>query len=372
MKSWSGWDNLIYEAISLMKTRTFFCVVAIAMVLVGCTKPDFGENHYIDESSNVKFITPSVEFEKTGIKTFVCVHGVSGCGVSFNKNNGVFDILNVFWAPDDEYFYNGITTYIYIEILSEGTAQCRLYNDNCQFDTVVTITVRERVIPNDTNNSLYTFYPENRDFPIAQEWATIGVKGPKQMGMKIMDQFVLSSSANGHNSVGSDCDSWIALRFKYVGTAFVKFYNEDFDTLIQVNVLPTYTTYEEPPLDFDDTRDSVIAKMGIPGLEDETDRHLEYQLQGQTYVYIVRVFLLPSGLIKDYEVMVSGEEAKAELKSFVEERYKEIQTWNGYYVYARAFDTSYPDIYDRGTTVLVENFLQGKVVYKNPENHSNW
>ena len=353
-----------------MKHIRFYFALLMLFGISGCGKPDFSDLVH-DVPSGTDFLFSDSMTLVVGKDMLSTINGKDSCFVQIIDGEDIVE-MTTRYIVGDSVFYGGTTSYLMIHPIAAGEAHCRLYNDRWGFDTALTITIKDYVAPYDTNYSTYTFYPENRDFPITQERATIGVKGPKQMGTKIMDKFVLSSSANGHNIVGSNCDSWIALRFDYVGTAYVKFYNEDFDTLIQVNVLPTYTTYEEPPLDFDDTRDSVITKMGIPGLEDETERCLEYQLQGQTYSYIVRVYLLSSGLIKDYEVVFSDEEAKAELKPFIEERYKKMQTWNGYYVYARAFDTSYPDIYDRETTVLVENFLQGKVVYKNPENYSNW
>ncbi len=301
----------------------------------------------------------------------VTINGKDSCFVELVDGEDIVE-LNTLYSIGDKYFYGGITSYVTIHSLSEGVAHCRLFNTLYEFDTTIVITVTNNHAPEDTSYTTYTFYPEDRNFPITQERARLEAKGPKVMGTKIMDKFLLSSSTNGSNSVNNNCTSWIDIRLNYVGTAYVKFYNEDFDTLIQVNILPTYTTFEEPDLDFDDTRDSVVAKMGTPQSESTDENYLVYNCQGSQYAYTIRVNMLSSGVIKDYEIAFAEESAKEELRGFVEERYMKMTTWNGFYIYARAFNTTYPNIYDGETKLLVENFLQGKIIYKNPENHTNW
>lgn len=338
--------------------------------IVGCEPEPFptpGQN--VPDGVNYMFSDNiSLIVGNDGLAT---INGKDSCFVELVDGEDVVE-LNTLYSIGDKYFYGGITSYVKIHPLSEGVAHCRLFNTKYEFDTTLVITVTNNHAQGDTDYTTYTFYPDDRDFPITQESARLEVKGPKIMGTKIMDKFLLSSSANGHNSVNDVCTSWIDIRLNYVGTAYVKFYNEDFDTLIQVNILPTYTTFEEPNLDFDDTRDSIIIKMGNPQSENTIENYLIYNLQGPVYAYTLRVNMLSSGVIKDYEISFTEEVAKEELRGFVEERYMKMTTWNGFYIYARAFNTTYPNTYDGETKLLVENFLQGKITYKNPENHLNW
>ena len=338
--------------------------------LSGCEPVDFSDIAP-NVSSDVNYLFSDSISIVVGNDGLATINGKDSCFVELVDGEDVVE-LNTLYSIGDKYFYGGITSYVKIHPLSEGVAHCRLFNTKFEFDTTIIITVTKNHTPGDTSYTTYTFYPEDRDFPISQERARLEAKGPKVMGTKIMDKFLLSSGANGSNSVNNNCTSWIDIRFNYVGTTYVKFYNEDFDTLIQVNILPTYTTFEEPDLDFDDTWDSVVAKMGTPQSESTDENYLVYNCQGLQYAYTIRVNLLSSGLIKDYEVAFTDEEAKTELRAFVEERYMNRGTWNGYFIYARAFDTTYPSLYDSGTKVVVENFLQGKITYKNPENHTNW
>lgn len=353
-----------------MKHKGFYIAIFVLLVFFGCGKADF--------SDLVQDVPPEIDFQfpdnmtiVVGKDTLSTINGKDSCFVQIVDGE---DIINVTtkYVVGDRVFYGGTTSYLIIHPIAAGEAHCRLYNDRWNLDTTLTITIKENVVPGDTDYSVYTFYPENRNFPITQEDVTIGVKGPKAMGTKIMDKFILSSTANGNNNINGNYDSWINIHLNYVGTAYVKFYNEDFDTLIQVNALPSYMTFEEPPLDFDDTHDSVVAKMGTPSVDFITEGILEYMCHGPVYDYTVRVKMLSSGTINEYEVVFVDDEAKTELRLFIEERYKKMGTWDGYYIYARAYDTTYPNIYDGETKVLLENFQQGKVVYKNPENHLNW
>jgi hypothetical protein len=353
-----------------MKQIRLYIALLILFSISGCGKADFSDMVH-DVPHGADFLFSEDISITVGKDTLSTINGKDSCFVQIIDGE---DIVNVTtqYVVDDKVFFGGTTSYLMIHPIAAGEAHCRLYNDKWGFDTTVTITIKENVVHGDTDYSVYTFYPENRNFPITQEDVTIGVKGPKAMGTKIMDKFILSSTANGNNNINGNYDSWINIHLNYVGTAYVKFYNEDFDTLIQVSVLPIYTTFEEPPLDFDDTHDSVVAKMGTPSVDLITEGVIEYLCHGPIYDYTVRVNLLSSGTIKDYEVVFSDDEAKTELRSFIEERYKKMGTWDGYYIYARAYDTTYPSLYDSETKVLVENFLHGKVVYKNPENHLNW
>ena len=339
--------------------------------LAGC-EPDVDFSDIAPNvASDVNYIFPDGISMVVGNDGLATINGKDSCFVELVDGEDVVE-LNTLYSIGDKCFYGGITSYVKIHSLSEGVAHCRLFNTKYEFDTTIIITVTNNHTPGDTSYTTYTFYPEDRNFPITQERAVLEAKGPKVMGTKIMDKFLLSSSTNGSNSINNNCTSWIDIRLNYVGTAYVKFYNEDFDTLIQVNILPTYTTFEEPALDFDDTRDSILDKIGNPQIENTIENYLLYNLQGSVYAYTLRVNMLSSGVIKDYEIAFTEEAAKDELRGYVEERYMKMTTWNGFYIYARAYNTTYPNTWDGETKLLVENFLQGKITYKNPENHTNW
>ena len=344
-------------------------VLIILYFLAGC-KPDFPD-YSAEVQSGKDFLYPDNISLVIGKDELAIINGIDSCFVQLIDGEDVVE-MNVIHVVGDKYFFGGITSYLQMHPIATGEAHCRLFNNSLRFDTTITISIAEEEIPQDTVFSEYTFYPEDRRFPITLGGTRLSVIGPKIMGKKIMDKFILSSSTDGSQDSNSVCTSWIDIRFNYVGTACVKFYNEDFDTLIRVDVLPTYNTFEEPKLDFNDTRDSVVFKLGNPQIENPTDNYLIYNCQGENYPYTLKINLTSFGVIKDYEVAFADEEAKAELKLFIEERYKKMSTWNGYYIYARAFDTTYPSLYDSNTKALVENFSQGKVIYKNPENYPNW
>ena len=353
------------------KMRYFKVFIIILLIgIVGC-EPDFPDNTIITIPDGTYFLIPdTMDTITLGNNRCMTIHGKDSCFVEILDNL----TRSILYATGDKFFDGGITTYLLLYPQTVGKAHFRLYNNRLNFDTIIEISVKEAQ-PVDTDYTVYTFYPSDRNFPLTQKEAGISVTGPKTMGSKIMDAFILSSNGSGNTSRNNECDSYINIHLNYVGSAFVKFYNEDFDTLIRVDVLPSYTTFEEPPLDFDDTRDSVIAKLGEPN-DEYTEgiyvSYMGYNCHGALYDYTIYVNFLSSGFVKDYEVAFTDEEAKAELKLFIEERYKKMNTLNGYYIYARAYNTSYPNIYDSETKVLVENFLQGMVIYKNPENHSIW
>lgn len=342
--------------------------------LAGC-KPDFMD---YEVPSGTTFLFPdsiSLLIDNDGLAT---INGMDTCFVQLVDGEDVVE-MNTLYVVGDNYFYGGITSYLQIHPVAVGEAQCRLFNNRLGFDTTIKISVSESAIPNDTILSEYMFYPEETSFLVTHECVKFGVIGPKQMGAKIMDKFILSSSSSGHQHVNIDHnghiiqnanDSYLSICFNYVGTAYVKFYNEDFDTLVRVDVLPVYNTFEEPNLDFDDNRDSVIFKLGNPQIENPLENNIIYNCQGETYPYTLQVNFTPSDVIKDYEVAFADEEARVELRAFVEERYMQRGTWNGYYIYARAYDITYPNPYDSESKVLIENFGQGKVIYKN--HYPNW
>lgn len=340
----------------------------LLLVLTGCEDPDFSE-YSNNGAQGEKFRYPNKISLEIGNDGYATINGIDSCFIQLIDGEDIVAV-SPRYVVGDRCFYGGITSYLQIHPLAEGVAHCRLYNDRLGFNKTMTISIAKNDHPE------YKFYPEDRDFLITQVSDTLKVVGPKSMGMANMDKYILSLKTTGRSAVGSTCISEVLIGFNYVGTAYVKFYNEDFDTLIRVNVLPVYSTFEEPSLDFDDTRDSVVAKLGVPQEENADGQYLQYNCHGPVYDYTIRVNMLSwdeMSEIKDYEVAFTDEEVIPELHWFVEERYKkQTDKWNGYFVYARAYNTTNPNIYDSETKVLVMKSQQGKVIYKNPSNHSNW
>lgn len=349
----------------MKKNKFILPILLVGSLLYGCS-----DKESITPSRD--FLIPSHAELLVGDYGYFTICGVDTCYAQLTYGDSIVE-MRARYTIDDRYYYHGVTTYLLLKGTSIGEAQCRLFNPMHGLDTSFMIYVTDGSTPTPVQESEYQIIPENRQFYTDQDTVTFKVKGPKSVGMRIMDEFLLSSSVNGRNSINDNCTSWFLLNLNYVGDAKVKFYNEDFDTIINIQVLPRYNTYEEPNVDFDDTRDSVIAKLGTPATDNTTDNYLLYDCTNGIYPYSVKVNMLSSGRVKDIEVIFEDEAAKDELQSFVEERYKKYySTWNGYYVYVRAFNVASPSSYDASTRVLVENFLQGKVIYKNPSNHSNW
>lgn len=339
----------------------------LLLVLTGCEDPDFSE--YSDNgASGEKFRYPNKISLEIGNDGYATINGIDSCFIQLIDGEDIVAV-SPRYVVGDRCFYGGITSYLQFHPLAEGVAHCRLYNDRLGFCATLSISIKGN----------YKFYPEDRDFLLSKGHVQFEVVGPNNVGVDVTDKFIIqqkrriSGGSDGHLTRTS-----VDIYFKHVGTAYVKFYNEDIDTLIQINVLPTYFTFEEPPLDFDDTRDSVVAKLGVPQKVNAEGQYLQYNCHGPVYDYTIRVNMLSwdeMGEIKDYEVVLADEEATeavVELHRFVEERYMEVSSWNGYDVYARAVNTTYPSLYDSETKVLVMNYLQAKVIYKNPSKHSNW
>lgn len=332
--------------------------MALMAILSGCEKSiSFGSDNPFVLSSNIS-------------DGNLVVWGIDSCKAMITSGDQYLRITGIYYNVDNVFHAGGVETRIQMQALADGVAKCRIYNEKYDFDTIVSVKVGNGT-PELPVADGYRILPANRQFPITQHSAVISVVGPKIVGGRVIDEFILRAiSPSGNNSVDS---SWMTLQLNKVGVANVKFFNEEWDTIIQVEVLPTYRTYDEPSLDFDDTRDSVIAKLGAPTSENTAEKTIVYVLQGDTYYYTVTVTMNSGGTINDYEVQVSDEAAKAELKSFIEERYlKYASTFNGYNIYVKAKQSTYPSMYDSETTVVVENFLHGIVQYKNPTNHSSW
>ena len=241
-------------------------------------------------------------------------------------------------------------------------------------DTVITLHIIPSSGGQDDNASEYTF-TEDRSWPVTETQIQIQSKGPKKMYLKVMDQFIYGkSSSDANSSVNGVTTSTYWLIPKFTGRTYVKFYNEDFDTLIPIEFLPTYNTYDEPGLDFDDTKDSMIVKMGSPSDSVGYEHTYLYFMDGGRQGYTVTVRLNGDGLVDNYEIALQGSTDSEELKSFIVERYYKTSTqWHGHNVYLRAFDVSSPSVYNSNAYMAItEDFIHSKVTYRNPATFNSW
>ena len=358
-----------------MKASKYLAYILFLTTLSACTKPDFGEvsSNYLSTGDKFHRSEPRFFVADTTWGLRVTIHGVDTCFVQLLDSTGVVSMTPMY-VPGDKYFFEGVTTYVEFLFLPQSVFSYRLFNTKYGYEC----TVIDDFSPRDTTQTDtiiengYTILSDDSSFSITQEEATFTVIGPKYVGAISLDKFLMGIKSISRSQQSSSCTTSVSLSLKYVGSANLKFYNEEIDTLIKVEIMPQYTTYEEPSLDFDDNRDSVIVKLGEPYEEDTVQNYLLYHLHGLVYEYTLRVNMSASGWIIDYEITFADEDAKSELRLFIAERYyKTYSTWNGYNVYVRAFDDEYPSIYE-STKAVVENFLVGKVIYKNPSNYRYW
>lgn len=110
---------------------------------------------------------------------------------------------------------------------------------------------------------------------------------------------------------------------KYVGKTTWYFSNSEVSKSIPVTVIPRYTTYNEPPLDFNDNQDSVTRKLGKPHFIDQTDTSTIYTyLNYSTSNYLMTVFNESNEM--DGYVLNFNPVDTTEIRHFIEERYAPI------------------------------------------------
>lgn len=355
-----------------MKYTIISIITVWLLFLVGC-EPEPFSNPSNEIPSGVSFIVGNNNSLGVGNDGCITINGKDSCLVELNDGNDIVELETVY-TIGDKYFYGGITTYIKTHPLAEGKAQCRLYNTKYGFDTTICIVVSNGTNPGGEDPSGYIISPNNTQFSISEGTIEITVTGPKPMGTKNLNTFVLFDYGGNviyDNTTGVYIRKQ-SLQLSHVGTAGYKFYNEEWDTTIRIEVLPQYSTYSEPDLDFDDTRDSIILKIGTPDSENESENTFTYLLDGPVYSYTLTIRLQNEGTLKDYDISFSDEAAKEELRKFVAERYFRCGTHNGYYIYTRGFNQTAPSPYSEDNTVLIENFIQGTVSYKNPVRSWEW
>lgn len=157
-----------------------------------------------------------------------------------------------------------------------------------------------------------------------------------------------------------------------VGSTYLHIYNTQIDTVMKINILPEFYTYTEPGLDFDDTEDSVRAKLlkTFSLYAYNPDEHY-YQVEDSRCRYNLYVNYANNGTVDNYIVDLYQGVSSDELVGYVGERYYRTTAYsNGLPVYIKAFNVSYPSISD-ASMIVIPNVTAQRVTYQNPLTYSN-
>lgn len=136
--------------------------------------------------------------------------------------------------------------------------------------------------------------------------------------------------------------SYLKIHPLRLGTARCRLYNHrwNYESQIMINILPRYTTYNELPLDFDDTKDSVVEKINSIHYYSLSDN--KYVIDDSNNDYELQITYYDNGLIDHYVVDFLSDNinrylgtrnnvSSTELKGFLEERYQNLNNSNVYY-----------------------------------------
>lgn len=173
------------------------------------------------------------------------------------------------------------------------------------------------------------------------ECDTISVKSPTAIGCRIGNAFhacirMIDSSSNT-----------IIVQGKYVGETSLSITNDKDEITIPIKVDGMWNTYEDPNVDFDDTRDSVKLKLGYPTVvwNDSTDYYLDYST-----AELLSVYYDVLGNLKNYVITFDSCISNEELVQFVEERYAPFML--GYYMNAENSNSATKFVYVLSNKVL--------------------
>ena len=184
---------------------------------------------------------------------------------------------------------------------------------------------------------------------------------------------ITTSTSNGSNSLTStSCSTSGRITPQHVGVTFLHIQDSLFDTIIPVKVLGEYYTYTEPGLDFDDTEDSVRAKLlkTFSLYAYNPDEHY-YQVEDSRCRYNLYVNYANDGKVDNYMADLFQGVDTEELIGYIGERYYKTTAYsNGLPVYIKAVNVSSPSISDASVVVIPDN-ASHKVTYKNPMTYSN-
>ena len=181
----------------------------------------------------------------------------------------------------------------------------------------------------------------------------------KQPSYQLQDYFVASVAAYNFNATDSIAE--ITIKASHVGATSLRLFNNDFDTMVSFEVLPVYSsTYREPALDFNDTRDSVISKLGTPSTEG--DGYLQYN-NFQSFTQLLVYF--NNGILSSYIVVFTSEPTSstvhAEIESFLLERYESFMpNYSTAKLYINAWE------YGDATKLISLENTQNRITYYNP------
>lgn len=112
------------------------------------------------------------------------------------------------------------------------------------------------------------------------------------------------------------------IKAKYVGSSVVSFsISSGLKQSVYVIVKPRYTTYDEPDIDFDDTRDSIVQKLGRPHVENNTDTSSSITYYGYSTAQLLILSFDQNDLLDGYALQFYSDVDTTELRLFLEERY---------------------------------------------------
>ena len=149
---------------------------------------------------------------------------------------------------------------------------------------------------------------------------------------------------------------------KYVGETNIVFFDSETggnsvckSVLVKVN--PRYTTYVEPGIDCDDTRDSVWMKLGRPDISYFTNEgDLVYNYENYSTTNHLTVMFdkdSSNNIVYGYALQFEDEEIQQEIPAFIEERYA---YWSLYGYYMNADDYTQATLflsYDNGVVMYI-------------------
>ena len=186
-----------------------------------------------------------------------------------------------------------------------------------------------------------------------------------QVSVESSNPYSVNAGVSSYSTIGisqGNSTRWYlhgAIRGKYVGKSNVSFsISSGLKQSIQVIVQPRYTTYEEPNIDFDDKRDSVVQKLGRPHVVNSTDSTSTYVYYGYSTAMLLMVDFDSNEVVRDYMVNMGESVDSVELRLFVKERYASYMM--GFYMDA--------DMYIDATKLV---FIVPNMVFYFPASTSN-
>lgn len=184
---------------------------------------------------------------------------------------------------------------------------------------------------------------------------------------------IITSSSGSSSSTSSVCKTYGKITPRHVGNTYLHIHDSLFDTIIRVSVLGEYYTYTEPNLDFDDTYDSVRAKLSktYPQYSYNTEDQY-YQVEDSRCQFNLYVNYSNDGTVDNYVVDLFQGVASEELTGYINERYYKTNAYyTGLPVYIRVFNISTTPSISDATVVVVLDTTGHKVTYQNPMTYSN-